>query len=954
MQAAHGHIDLFRLHVLAVQLPALKGPLVAVHGDFIYHRDLHGDLVLHGVGSLIGRQGTHDFIGHAVVIAVGHAVGDGFISDIYIGPAFDRGICTNCMVLPFIPIPVIPFRMGVTRLIQRNVVRFQISLQRAAMESLAHEDILRASLVVVINRLYSYLLIVIDHGDDVGPAIDGDGFQAVRGVSGILLVAVPGAIVIPTVKFILAGGIGCVVVADIQLAQVDDSALGLFVKFHGLVGRLKVAIAVDHHIDHLLGLPLGPQGDVLLNSIGEVILFIAQIPTVEGIAGLRGSGSRLGRGEAVFHFLVGRNGRTAVRIKGDGILVDVPLRCQGDVLCDGSTKVIRGGVLLVFAQIPEGKGMALERRVVRLGRGEAVFHFLLGRNGRAAVGIKGDGILVDVPLRRQGDVACDRGIKVIRGGLLLVFAQIPERKGIALERRGDRQDSLLAALDVLLIGRRETAVSVEGNGIFLRHIYAALRLDLPAVPVPDQRDRNDLLIVLDMFRGRERLVELGHIGVGDIADVAKPVVPVLPRLVADEVVFIVLAEQTVGVNMLLRITYDALDLNSHFKLFQLVSRRGCGRGLGGSRLCVLYLDFSFTAVQTPLFILVADHKIQRCLARIVELMRLRFFAVVLCDIRRGLDAYVVCPRLILSRRFRPVERLALRVVDQVVAFRPAVGLADVLYLNLPDNGFQIAIGGRNGFVRRRRVVLLPDGVDGLGAVCMFNGNIAARLILRLGRSRTVSPALEGVACLGRGLIGNGKGNLVHRWSRCRTRLTIRRTDAAIRIIPQFKGWHPDRVDGPGRIVLGQRNLFAAEVLRSRSILLVSPTNEGVAVTSRLAFVDVELVAFRRCGCRNIPARTTNVVKLVNQMVGVLGGGRVGILCHQINGSSFVAGRRPTHVEIPRLRVRIRFLAPAHNLVARVHGSTASRRLDVADGDGVIVVRRVAVIGLILADKLGLF
>ena len=875
MQAAHGHIDLFRLHVLAVQLPALKGPLVAVHGDFLYHRDLHGDLVLHGVGSLIGRQGTHDFIGHAVVIAVGHAVGDGFISDIYIGPAFDRGICTNCMVLPFIPIPVIPFRMGVTRLIQRNVVRFQISLQRAAMESLAHEDILRASLVVVINRLYSYLLIVIDHGDDVGPAIDGDGFQAVRGVSGILLVAVPGAIVIPTVKFILAGGIGCVVVADIQLAQVDDSALGLFVKCHGLVGRLKVAIAVDHHIDHLLGLPLGPQGDVLLNSIGEVILFIAQIPTVEGIAGLRGSGSRLGRGEAVFHFLVGRNRRATVRIKGDGILVDVPLRCQGDVLCDGSTKVIRGGVLLVFAQIPEGKGMALERRLVRLGRGEAVFHFLLGRNGRAAVGIKGDGILVDVPLRCQGDVACDRSIKVIRGGLLLVFAQIPEGKGIALERRGDRQDSLLAALDVLLIGRRETAVSVEGNGIFLRHMYAALRLDLPVLPAPDQRDRIDLLIVLDMFQGRERRVELGHIGVGDIVDVAKPVVPDFLRL-ADDVVFIVLAEQAVGLRMLLRIIYIALDQNSHFshfKLFQLVSRRGFGQGLGGSRLCVLYRDFSFTVVQNPLFIiLVADHKIQRCLARIVELMRLRFFAVVLCDIRRGLDAYVVCPRLTLSRRFRPVERLALRVVDQVVVFRPAAGRADVRYLNHPDSGFQIVIGG-SGNVRRRRVVLLPDGVDGLGAVCMLNVNRAARPILRNGRSRTVSPTIEGVAVSDRLIVGNGERH---------------RAGTAL-----------------------QRHRFG-----------VRHVGDGI---------------YR--------------VLVVVQGVGDL---RVGVLRDQIDRRTLVAGRRPSLVERPRRRVRVRFLAPAHNLVARVHGSTASRRLDVADGDGVIVVRRVAVIGLILADKLGLF
>ena len=455
---------------------------------------------------------------------------------------------------------------------------------------------------------------------------------------------------------------------------------------------------------------------------------------------------------------------------------------------------------------------------------------------------------------------------------------------MALERRLGRQDSLLAALDVLLIGRRETAVSVEGNGIFLRHMYAALRLDLPVLPAPDQRDRIDLLIVLDMFQGRERLVELGHIGVGDIVDVAKPVVPDFLRL-ADDVVFIVLAEQAVGLRMLLRIIYIALDQNSHFshfKLFQLVSRRGFGRGLGGSRLCVLYLDFSFTVVQNPLAILVADHKIQRCLAHIVELMRLPFIAVVLCDIRRGLDGHVVCPRLIQSRLFRPVERLALRVVDQVVAFRPAVGGADVRYLNLPDSGFQIVIGGGNGSVRRRRVVLLPDGVDGLGAVCMFNGNIAARLILRLGRSRTVSPALEGVVCLGRGLIGDGKGNLVHRWSRCRTRLTSRRTGAAIRIIPQFKVWHPDRVDGLGRIVLGQRNPFAAEVFRSRSIRHVSPTSEGVAVTSRLAIVDVELVAFRRCGCRNIPARTTNVVKLVNQMVGVLGGGRVGFLRYDVD------------------------------------------------------------------------
>ena len=132
-------------------------------------------------------------------------------------------------------------------------------------------------------------------------------------------------------------------------------------------------------------------------------------------------------------------------------------------------------------------------------------------------------------------------------------------------------------------------------------MYAALRLELPAVPGPDQRDRNDLLIVLDMFQVLERRVELGHIEVGDIADVAKPVVPVLPRL-ADEVVFIALAEQTVGVLMLLRSIYDALDLNSHFKLFQLVSRRGFGlhrrplRNIGHS-LRDRFCDFGLPACE---------------------------------------------------------------------------------------------------------------------------------------------------------------------------------------------------------------------------------------------------------------------------------------------------------------------------------------------------------------------
>ena len=655
-----------------------------------------------------------------------------------------------------------------------------------------------------------------------------------------------------------------------------------------------------------------------------------------------------------------------------------------------------------------------------------------------------------------------------------------------------------------------------------------------------------------MFRGRERLVERGHIAVGEIADVAKPVVPVLPRL-ADEVVFIVLAEQAVGVRMLLRSIYNALDLNSHVKLFQLVSRRGfgladdfndrqvtlllpfpvpvnsyfgviaegdgqrcvllvnepvldagggvichqirryrdrrgdvvalivhlhiadrilrrggniirlvrmccfvvladdsktavqrrglCGRGhfvrgfdprvrcrfhprltifiigeverdglrgrgvlhlpdqiagllhepcrpdshradisaraiaydladrmlcvgrvserilyrimrsgcrnadniynnaghvvfrglvglIGGwGLLAVLNLDHTQAVVQLPRVILVADYKLQRCLVRIVELMRLRFFAVVLCDIRRGLDGHVVFPRLIQSRRFRPVERLALRVVDQVVVFRPAAGRADVLYLNLPDSRFQIVIGGN-----RNRIAPFPNGVDGLGAVFMFNVNRVARLILRSGRSRTVSPALEGVAFLARGLIGDGKGNPVHRWMRCRTRLTSRRTGAAIRIILQFKEWHPDGVDGLGRIVLGQYDRISARVLRSHSIRLVRPANVIIARAGQLRSINIKREGSRRRGpIRHIrePRTVRAVVILIIQIVHV-GRSGVGFFRNQVNRIRCLRSSRTGGVEVKNCGVLLGLFRPANEFIARIQLAFQRRNADISE------------------------
>ena len=428
-----------------------------------------------------------------------------------------------------------------------------------------------------------------------------------------------------------------------------------------------------------------------------------------------------------------------------------------------------------------------------------------------------------------------------------------------------------------------------------------------------------------MFRGRERLVELGHIGVGVIADVAKPVVPDLLRL-ADEVVFIVLAEQAVGARMLLRSIYNALDLNSHFKLFQLVSRRGFG--LAGDLdnradrpqavhrdeiplpAVVLPRDVGLlpgvrVGVRTSLYTLNENRTalIQRGLAGLgggvaldldnrgnftdqlpLAVLPLPFELDALVWLRIGVGFVAILIELL--NVFRSVQcdgivvcSIHLKQAVYVCAGQDAIVLRlmrgrilDALHTDLDLRVCNVRLRAA-GIVRHGRVVLLPDGVDSLGAVFMFNVNRVARLILRSGRSRTVSPALEGVAFLARGLIGDGKGNPVHRWMRCRTRLTSRRTGAAIRIITQFKEWHPDGVDGLGRIVLGQYDRISARVLRSHSIRLVRPSNVIIARAGQLRSINIKREGSRRRGpIRHIrePCAVRAVVILIIQRVGILG------------------------------------------------------------------------------------
>ena len=618
---------------------------------------------------------------------------------------------------------------------------------------------------------------------------------------------------------------------------------------------------------------------------------------------------------------------------------------------------------------------------------------------------------------------------------------LPACEGVAGAGRGAVERGgrgILPKVRIDLIGENFFVLNAVGvgDGVYLRHRYAALRLDLPAAPVPDQRDRNDLLIVLDMFQVLERRVELGHIAFGVIVDVAKPVVPVLPRL-ADEVVFIVLAEQTVGGRMLLRIIYDALDLNSHFKLFQIVSRRGFGLAddfndryftlllpfpvpvnsyfgviaEGDGQRCVLlvnepvlgagevvicrqirrYRDRRGDVVALLVLLHIADRILRRG-GNIIRLVRMCCFVVLADDSKAAVQRRGLCGRGHFMRGFDPRvrcrfhPRLTIFIIGEVerdglrgrgVLHRPAqiagllhepcrpdshradisaraiaYDLADrmlcvgrvserILYRimrsgcrnadNIYNNAGHVVFRGLVRLVDGRGV-RLPNGVDSLGAVFMFNGNRAARLILRISRSRTVSPALEGVAFLGRGLIGDGKGSLCRRCRQCRIRLTIRRTGAAIRIILQFKEWHPDGVDGLGRIVLGQYDRISARVLRSHSIRLVRPANVIIARAGQLRSINIKREGSRRRGpIRHIrePRTVRAVVILIIQIVHV-GRSGVGFFRNQVNRIRCLRSSRTGGVEVKNCGVLLGLFRPANEFIARIQLAFQRRNADISE------------------------
>ena len=131
-------------------------------------------------------------------------------------------------------------------------------------------------------------------------------------------------------------------------------------------------------------------GAALRDGDGQVILArqAGAAPAGEGVAGacgvLEGKGVRLdgvGVGVALC--------RAAVQIVSNGVLIDRPLRRDRHIM----RRHGRGN-----CRVPTGEGIAFSCRVGRRGDGYAVV-LRDGRDGTAAGGVEGDGILIDLPLR---------------------------------------------------------------------------------------------------------------------------------------------------------------------------------------------------------------------------------------------------------------------------------------------------------------------------------------------------------------------------------------------------------------------------------------------------------------------------------------------------------------------------------------------------------------------------
>ena len=192
--------------------------------------------------------------------------------------------------LPLGRIVVIPLVMRMTDLIQLDVLCCEVGQQVAASASHTGEKLRLGGLVIVNDRFDDDLLIVIDHADDIRPAVDRDRIKTGGRICGILQVVVPLTVVVPAVEVVFAGAVCGVVVGNVERSQINDCTLRLRVKRNCLECLGHVAIAVDHELNGLhVRLPDGGEGNVADDSP----LMVCRIQRLAVGLGVRGDDRRI-------------------------------------------------------------------------------------------------------------------------------------------------------------------------------------------------------------------------------------------------------------------------------------------------------------------------------------------------------------------------------------------------------------------------------------------------------------------------------------------------------------------------------------------------------------------------------------------------------------------------------------------------------------------------------------
>ena len=212
-------------------------------------------------------------------------------------------------------------------------------------------------------------------------------------------------------------------------------ACGVFegegLRLDGIAGRIVIGRAAVQIVGD--GVPVDPPLRRDGHILGGHRCRERRTPAGKRVAGPDGSG-RCGNCRAIV-LCNGCDGTAASGVKGDGVLIDRPLRGDRQILGGHG----RGNRL-----IPTDESITLSCRVGRCGNLRAVV-LRDGLDGAAAVGVEGDGVLICCPSGCQGHVLRHSGVEVI-----LRVVQIPVRELITLSAGYIRLNSFLARLDDLL------------------------------------------------------------------------------------------------------------------------------------------------------------------------------------------------------------------------------------------------------------------------------------------------------------------------------------------------------------------------------------------------------------------------------------------------------------------------------------------------------------------------